>query len=50
MNGNGTVFGAASGGVSSLLHSQTFWEVAFVIALILLIGAHKITVESLIEG
>jgi hypothetical protein len=42
--------GSASSGISGLLQSQTFWEVAFVLALVLIIGAHKITVEGMIGG
>jgi hypothetical protein len=38
-----------SGGIAGLLQSQTFWEIAFIIALVLLIGAHKITIEGLVS-
>lgn len=32
--------------IQNVLQSQTFWEIAFVVALVLLIGAHKITIEG----
>jgi hypothetical protein len=32
----------------SFFQSQAFWEIAFVIALVCIIGAHKITVEGMI--
>lgn len=35
---------------SALLQSPMFWEVAFIIALLLLIGAHKITIEGLVSA
>lgn len=47
--GNGTSTAGGMSTLSSLLQSQTFWEVAFIVALILLIGAHKITVEGFVE-
>jgi hypothetical protein len=34
--------------MDNLLQSQTFWEIAFVIALVLIIGAHKITIEGMV--
>lgn len=34
--------------VQNLLQSQGFWEVAFIVALVLLIGAHKITIEGMV--
>jgi len=34
---------------SKLTDSQYFWEGAFIFALILLIAAHKVTIEGLIE-
>lgn len=37
-----------SSGGTSFFQSQTFWEIAFVIALVCIIGAHKITVEGMI--
>jgi len=33
---------------SSIFQSQGFWEGAFIVALICLIGAHKITIEGMI--
>jgi hypothetical protein len=45
---NGTT--ATGGGtLSNLMQSQGFWEFAFIVGLILLIGAHKITVEGFID-
>lgn len=38
----------STGGMSGLLQSQTFWEVAFIVALVLIIGAHKITIEGMV--
>jgi hypothetical protein len=35
---------------SNLTNSKYFWEGAFIFALILLILAHKVTLENLIEG
>jgi hypothetical protein len=35
--------------VKNVLNSQVFWEVAFVVALVLIIGAHKITVEGMVS-
>lgn len=32
--------------MQNLLQSQGFWEVAFIVALVLIIGAHKITIEG----
>jgi hypothetical protein len=40
---------SATSGISGLLQSQTFWEVAFIVALVLIIGAHKITIEGLVS-
>jgi hypothetical protein len=40
--------GQTSSGMSGMLQSQGFWEIAFIIALVLIIGAHKITVEGMI--
>lgn len=37
---------ASSG--TSFFQSQAFWEIAFIIALVCIIGAHKITVEGMI--
>lgn len=34
--------------IQNMLNSQGFWEVAFVIALVLIIGAHKITIEGMV--
>jgi hypothetical protein len=34
--------------VTNLLNSQGFWEVAFIVALVLIIGAHKITIEGMV--
>jgi hypothetical protein len=39
-----------SSGLSGLLQNQTFLEVAFIVALILLIGAHKITLEGMVSA
>lgn len=35
--------------MKNILQSQIFWEGAFIVALILLIGAHKITIEGLVS-
>lgn len=35
--------------ISNMLQSQGFWEVAFIVALVLIIGAHKITIEGLVS-
>lgn len=32
--------------IQNMLQSQGFWEVAFIVALVLIIGAHKITIEG----
>jgi hypothetical protein len=37
---------AAGSFFTGLLQNQMFWEGAFIVALILLIGAHKITIEG----
>jgi hypothetical protein len=42
--------GTTATGAGSLLQSQTFWEFAFIVAFVLLIGAHKITIEGMIGG
>jgi hypothetical protein len=34
--------------LSSLANSSTFWQVAFVVALVLLIFSHKISVEGMV--
>jgi hypothetical protein len=34
----------------AFVQSQAFWEVAFVIALLLLIFSHKITVEGMVSA
>jgi hypothetical protein len=33
---------------SSIFQSQVFWEGAFLVALILIISAHKITIEGMV--
>lgn len=35
--------------IQNMLQSQGFWEVAFIVALVLIIGAHKITIEGLVS-
>jgi hypothetical protein len=35
--------------IQNMLNSQGFWEVAFIVALVLIIGAHKITIEGLVS-
>lgn len=35
--------------IQNVLNSQVFWEVAFVVALVLIIGAHKITIEGMVS-
>jgi hypothetical protein len=47
VNGNGTT--ATGSGFSAMLSSQAFWEGAFIAALVLLILAHKITVEGFVD-
>ena len=42
--------GGGAGMLSSLMASKGFWEVAFVVALLLLIFSHKITIEGMIGG
>jgi hypothetical protein len=42
--------GMSSGGLSGLMQSQTFWEIAFIVALVLIIGAHKITIEGMVSA
>jgi hypothetical protein len=48
--GNGASGAASSGGLASLLSNQTFLYGAFIVAIVLLIMAHKITVEGMIEA
>jgi hypothetical protein len=50
MNGSSNTSGAGSGGLASLLSNTTFLQGAFIVALILLIFAHKITIEGLVEA
>lgn len=40
--------GQTSSGFAGLMQSQIFWEAAFIVALVLLIGAHKITIEGMV--
>jgi hypothetical protein len=50
-NSSGGSMGGSSGSgstLSNMMNSQMFWEGAFLLALILIIGAHKITVEGMI--
>lgn len=35
--------------IQNMLNSQGFWEVAFIVALVLIIGAHKITIEGMVS-
>lgn len=35
--------------MKNLMQSQTFWEISFIVALVLIIGAHKITIEGLVS-
>jgi hypothetical protein len=49
MNGSSTASGASSG-LASLLSNTTFLQFAFIGALVLLIFAHKITIEGLVEA
>lgn len=42
--------GGGAGMLSSLTQSKGFWEAAFVVALLLLIFSHKVTVEGMIGG
>lgn len=46
MNGNGST----GGGLMALLQSPMAWEIGFIVALVLLIGAHKITLEGMISA
>jgi hypothetical protein len=51
MNGsNGATSGGFFANLAGLTQSQGFWELAFLVALVLLIGAHKITIEGLVEA
>lgn len=35
--------------IKNLMQSQGFWEIAFIVAIVLLIGAHKITIEGMVS-
>lgn len=35
--------------IQNMLQSQGFLEVAFIVALVLIIGAHKITIEGMVS-
>lgn len=35
--------------LSNLTSKPGFWEVAFLVAVVLLIGAHKVSIEGMIE-
>jgi hypothetical protein len=47
---NGSNTGGVASATSGLLSKPGVWEAAFIIALILLIFAHKITVEGMVEA
>lgn len=35
--------------LSNLTSNPKFWEVAFFVAVVLLIGAHKVSIEGMVE-